>query len=85
VEGNVSLLAVPLMSCSWRIRFSNGDIFILPSFCHFVSFEWEVMVVDSLLGTFTSGGEGVEKCSSGLFRILSLRSVFVTVSIKEIM
>jgi hypothetical protein len=42
--------------------------------CHFVSLEWE-MVVDSLLGTFTSGGED----SFGLFRILSLRSVFITV------
>jgi hypothetical protein len=54
-------------------------MFFIPSlFCHFVSLEWE-MVVGSLLGTFTSGGKEVEKCSSGFFRILSLRSVFIAV------
>ena len=53
-------------------------MFLLPSFCHFVSFDWE-MVVDSLRGTFTSDGDEVEKSSSGLFCILLLWSVFIAV------
>ena len=35
------------------------------------------MVVDSLRGTFTSDGDGVEKSSTGLFCILLFWSVFI--------
>jgi hypothetical protein len=37
------------------------------------------MLVDFSLGTFTSDGEGIEEDGSGLFCILSMRSVFIAV------